>query len=85
MIAKLKLLLKEASTKVTTYVVLAMGAISQISEHAQDILNAWPDIAQHLPSTPVLTMWSHWIITGLGVLAAITRVRRLVWPKSAPS
>lgn len=82
-LTKLKLLFNEASTKVTTYVVLAMGAIAQIPGHAQDVLNAWPDIAQYLPKTAVITTASHWTVTALGFVAAIMRVRRIVWPPVA--
>lgn len=83
--AKLRLLIAEARGKVTTYVALAIAGISQLAEHSEDLLKQWPTVAGYLPKAHTIDTASHWALSVLGVLAAITRVRRAVWPPKAAS
>ena len=81
--AKLRLLVTEARGKVTTYVALAIAGVSQLAEHSEDLLQQWPTVASYLPKAHTIDTASHWVLSALGVLAAVTRVRRAVWPPKA--
>ncbi len=70
--------LAEAKTKVTTYVALSIAAIAQLAEHAEDMVNSWPQLAGFLPQTKILTSYSHYALSALGILVVYTRVRRLL-------
>jgi hypothetical protein len=78
MIDKLRAFLREARTKATTYVALAIAGVSQLAEHAEDLVNGWPGLKAFLPSSAVLDHISHWTLTALGLLVVYTRVRRLL-------
>jgi hypothetical protein len=77
---KSKLFIKEAVTKVTTYVALAIAAFAQLAEHAQDLHNNWPQLMALLPPTPYIVSLSHAVDTVLAVLVVYTRVRRMLKP-----
>jgi len=79
-LAKLRLLIQESRGKVTTYVALAIVGVAQLAEHAESLLQEWPTVASYLPKSHTLDTASHYVLSGLGILAAIMRVRRAVWP-----
>jgi hypothetical protein len=81
MIDKLRAFLREARTKATTYVALAIAGVSQLAEHAEDLVNGWPAMKAFLPSGAVLDHVSHYTLSALGLLVVYTRVRRIVWAK----
>jgi integral membrane sensor domain MASE1 len=80
---KLKLFFKEAATKVTTYVALAIAGLEQVADHAQDLLNALPDLKAFLPAGPIIATALHGVVSFLGLLVIYTRVRRII--HSGPS
>jgi hypothetical protein len=77
---KSKLFLKEAVTKVTTYVALAIAAFAQLAEHAEDLHNNWPQLMAFLPASPHIVSISHGADTVLAALVVYTRVRRMLKP-----
>lgn len=67
-----------AHNKATTYVALAIAGVSQVAEHAQEIVDTWPSIAQYVPEVPYLKSACHYVLSVLGVVVIFTRVRRMM-------
>lgn len=82
-LAKLHLLYTEAKGKLTTYVGLSIAGLSALGANAEDLIAQWPAIAAYLPKAHVIDVVSHYALSALGILAAVARVRRLVWPPKA--
>lgn len=80
--SKFKLFLKEAFTKVTTYIALGISGLSQLSDHAEELKTAFPTLRAFLPPSGALDHASHYAISALGVLIVYTRVRRLLKPST---
>lgn len=78
MFEKLKLFFKEASTKVTTYVALAVAVFDQAADHAQGLLDIVPSLQPYLPESHTLSHILNGVTTVLGLIVIYTRVRRVL-------
>jgi hypothetical protein len=77
---KVKLFFKEASTKVTTYVALAIAGLAQAAEHVEDLYAMVPTLQQYLPESHYVHTGMHYAMSGLGFAVVVLRVRRALWP-----
>lgn len=71
LIAKVRLFLYHARSKVTTYVGLLIAS-------AAEIRNEWPELISNMPKWHWLTVAENHTFTILGLLVIYTRVRRLL-------
>lgn len=80
----LRALLNAAKNKVTTYLALAVVALSQVAEHVEDIYATVPSLESYLPKSTYVHTGIHYAMSVLGVAVVVARVRRMVWPKKDP-
>lgn len=78
MLTYLRQLYTEAKGKVTTYLALAVGGVSQLADHAQELHDQFPELKGYLPQGPAIEHGAHYALSGLGLLIVWSRVRRLL-------
>jgi roadblock/LC7 domain-containing protein len=69
-----------AKSKLTTYVALAIAALTLLADRADQLYAAWPQLAAYLPAAPWMVSASHYVVMALGFLVVYTRIRRLLSP-----
>lgn len=70
-----------ARGKLTTWLALGIAGLSQLADHAEEIVAQAPSLRTFLPASNVtLEHVLHGVMTLLGVLVVWSRIRRLLKP-----
>lgn len=81
MIQWLKDFYVHAKGKLTTWLALGIAALSQLADHAEELIGQAPSLRPFLPASNVTVEHVlHGALSGLGLLVVWTRVRRLLNP-----
>lgn len=68
-----------AKGKLTTWLALLIAGLSQLADHAEELIGEVPSLRPFLPASNVTVEHIlHGVLSGLGALVVWTRVRRLL-------
>jgi len=74
-----------AKGKLTTWLALGIAALSQLADHAEELIGQVPSLRPFLPASNVTVEHAlHGMLSALGVLVIWTRIRRLLGTPAAP-
>jgi hypothetical protein len=76
----LKTVYLHAKGKVTTWVALGIAGLSQLADHAEELITQAPGLRPFLPAGTTVEHLLHGVLSGLGILVVWTRIRRLLTP-----
>jgi hypothetical protein len=69
---------QHAKGKLTTWLALGITGLSQLADHAEELVTQAPTLKPFLPSGAIVEHALHAVLSVLGVLVVWSRIRRLL-------